>query len=149
MTNEMTATGLDHLKKQYDDVHQKLKDIAGRIKEARDLGDLSENAEYQEAKNEQAFLLGREAELEQKIKSAKVVAKCDDGVVGVGCRVKIEGNGNTMTFEIVGPDEVDPLAGRISPESPIGSAIRGHRSGETVQVKTPGGVTEYRIVEVN
>lgn len=148
MTNEMTINGLEKLKGQLEEVQKQLKEVAQRIKEARDLGDLSENAEYLGAKEEQAFLLGRAARLEQRIRSAKILNKCSNGIVSVGCRVRAVNGSDPIEFEIVGPEESDPLQGRISPDSPIGAALCGHKKGEKVSVRTPRGMTEYQILEV-
>lgn len=148
MTNEMTANGLTKLKNQLTEVQKQLREVAERIKEAKDLGDLSENAEYLGAKEEQAFLLGRAASLEERIRSAKVTQKSKGGVVSVGCKVTVENGKKEASFEIVGPEEADPLNGRISPDSPIGGALYGHKKGEVVSVSTPRGVTEYRILDV-
>lgn len=144
----MTKSGLEKLKSDLSVLKNKLKEIAERIKEARDLGDLSENSEYIEAKNEQSFLLGQVEKIEQKIKTAQIATKLT-GIVSVGCRVEVESNGEKMEFEIVGAEEANPLLGRISSISPIGSALCGHKSGETVQAKTPAGITEFRILKVS
>ncbi len=149
MSNQMTAAGLLNLKNQLAKIDQQFKDVASRIKEARDLGDLSENAEYHSAKEEQAFLMGRKAELEQKIKTAQVVKNCDASIVSVGCRVEVKNGVGTFNFEIVGSDESDPTTGKISADSPIGSALCGHRSGERVAVTTPAGKSEYQILAIS
>ena len=145
MSNIVTAEGYEKLKSQLRGAKEKLKEIAERIKDARELGDLSENAEYHEAKNEQSFLLGRELELEQKIKNAKIIADCKGDVVGAGCTVILSDKGERQSYQIVGSDESDPLKGRISNDSPIGSALMGHKKGDKVTVLTPSGKFEYRI----
>lgn len=143
----MTESGLEKLKSDLTLIKNKLKEVAERIKEARDLGDLSENSEYLEAKNEQSFLLGRAAEIEKKIKTAQIAKKCV-GVVSVGCHVEVENGKARMKFEIVGAEESNPMEGRISAISPIGSALCGRKSGEKVSVKTPAGVSEFRILKI-
>lgn len=148
MTNEMTANGLEKLKNQLLQVQAQLRDVAQRIKEAKDLGDLSENAEYLGAKEEQAFLLGRASMLEERIRSAKVAKKNRGGMVAVGCKVIVLNGKNESSFEIVGPEEADPLNGRISPDSPIGGALYGRKKGEVVSVSTPRGMTEYKILDI-
>lgn len=149
MVNVMTAQGLEKLRRDLQQTRNKLKDVAQRIKDARELGDLSENSEYLEAKNEQAFLLGREAEIEQKIKTAKVVSACSGDKVDVGCRVEVKNSQKgMMTFEIVGSDESDPFAGRISASSPIGGALYGHKVGENIFISTPSGQTEFTILKI-
>ena len=113
------------------------------------MGDLSENAEYHEAKNEQSYLMSKEVELEQKIKNAQIISKeCKTDNVQVGCTVEIEDDGEKMSYQIVGSDEADPTAGRISVDSPIGSALVGHKKGDTVAVKTPAGVSNCKVVGI-
>jgi transcription elongation factor GreA len=146
----ITAAGLQKLKdelKQLKDV--RLKEIAIRLKEARELGDLSENAEYEEAKNEQAFVSGRILELEQMIKNAKVIKDCEHGnQVNVGCKVTVSIDGEKETYAIVGSAESDPVNGYISSDSPIGKALIGCKKGDTVKVTAPAGQIEYRVVEI-
>ncbi len=150
MSNILTREGLEKLKKELDEIKNiKLKEVAIRIKEAKDLGDLSENAEYHEAKNEQSFLYGRSMDLEQKIKNAKIIEKHElNGEVEAGSVVEVENDGEKMKLEIVGSDESDPVNGRISIDSPIGSALFGYKVGDTVSVSTPGGETKYKILNI-
>ncbi len=149
MSNYVTAEGLEKLKKQLADIKEQLKDVAVKIKEAKDLGDLSENAEYHEAKNHQAFLYGKEQETEEKIRNAQIISKSAGDVINVGCNVEIkDSDGDTEKYEIVGSDESDPLEGRISVDSPIGSALVGHKKGDQVKISTPGGVMTYTIKSV-
>lgn len=150
MSNILTKEGLEKLKKELLEIKNiKLKEVAIRIKEAKDLGDLSENAEYHEAKNEQSFLYGRSMDLEQKIKNAKIIEKHKlNSDVEAGSVVEVENDGEKMKLEIVGSDESDPLNGRISIDSPIGSALFGHKVGDKISVSSPGGQTEYRILNI-
>lgn len=150
MSNYITKEGLEKLKEQLAEVKLKLKEVTFKIKEAREFGDLSENAEYHEAKNEQAFLAGREQELEYKIKNAQVIENkdCDKTVVVVGCTVEIMDDGEKVTYQIVGSEEADPLNGRISADSPIGRALIGKKNGDTVEVTTPAGVSMLKIKEI-
>lgn len=145
-----TEQGLEKMKSELKEIKEiKLKEVAVRIKDAKDLGDLSENAEYHEAKNEQAFLYGRALELEKKIKEGTVIQKSSGGsTVYAGCHVKVENEGDVMDFELVGSEESDPLNGRISIDSPIGSALSGHDKGEEVSVFAPGGETKYKILSI-
>jgi len=145
----MTAIGLEKLKTHLAEIKEQLKDVAIKIKEAKDLGDLSENAEYHEAKNHQAFLYGKEQELQEKIKNAQVVVAKHGEDVTVGCIVEVESDGDIDNFTIVGTDESDPAKGLISVDSPIGSALVGHKKGDKVKVSTPGGATEFKILNVN
>ncbi len=149
MSNILTKAGLEKLKAELEEIKNfKLKDVAVRIKEAKDLGDLSENAEYHEAKNEQSFLYGRALDLEQKIKNAHVIEKHHSTSIEAGSTVEVENDGDRMTFEIVGSDESDPANGRISIDSPIGAALEGHKTGDKVCVATPSGKTEYKILNI-
>lgn len=150
MSNYITQEGLEKLKAELVEIKSKLKEAAEKIKEAREMGDLSENAEYHEAKNEQSFLMGKEIELRQKIKNAQIIEKkCDvGGVVDVGCSVMIDEDGDKTKYEIVGSDESDPMQGRISIDSPIGSALIGHKKGDTIKVKTPSGILMRKIISV-
>jgi transcription elongation factor GreA len=152
MTKEVyiSAEGLERLKSELREVEQvKLPEIAKKIAEAKDLGDLSENAEYHEAKEQQSFLFGKAQELQYKIKNARVIDKSYKAdVVAVGCSVEVENAGEKMTFELVGSDEADPANGKISIGSPIGSALVGSKAGDKVCVSTPAGESEYKIISI-
>ena len=127
-------------------------EIAERLKAAIALGDLSENSEYDDAKNEQAFLEGEIAELEQKIRNSDIIK--NDGtnkdIVQMGNTVVIKDIefGDEDTFTIVGSTEADPDENKISNESPVGAAIIGQQVGSTVEVNAPAGVLKYQIVEI-
>ena len=127
-------------------------EIAERLKAAIALGDLSENSEYDDAKNEQAFLEGEIAELEQKIRNSDIIK--NDGtnkdIVQMGNTVVIKDLefGDEDTFTIVGSTEADPDENKISNESPVGAAIIGQQVGSTVEVNAPAGVLKYQIVEI-
>jgi len=150
MSNYVTKEGLGKLKEQLEETKQKLKEVSVKIKEARELGDLSENAEYHEAKNEQSFLMGKEAELEQKIKNAEVIEKSDKSeTIVVGSTVKIDDDGEVVDYQIVGSDEADPMAGRISVDSPIGASLIGHKKGDKIDVRTPAGTSTCKIISVS
>jgi len=149
MSNYITAEGLEKLKGQLEEVKSKLKEVSQKIKDAREMGDLSENAEYHEAKNEQSFLMGKEQELLQKIKNAQIIEADHKGeVIQVGATVEIEDDGEKMKYQIVGSDEADPISGRISLDSPIGAALIGHKKGDTIKVKTPAGESICKIISV-
>lgn len=150
-SNVVTKEGLEKLKNELFEIKNvKLKEIALKIKEAKDMGDLSENAEYHEAKNAQAFLYGKELRLEEKIRNAKVIAdKNCSGIVEAGCTVEVENDGEKMKFQIVGSTESDPALGKISIDSPTGSALSGHKAGETVSVIIPAGETKYKILNIS
>lgn len=146
----LTKEGLSKLKEELEYLKSvKRPQIAERIKSAKELGDLSENAEYQEAKEAQSFVEGRILELEHLIKTSAVVEKVkNDGRVQVGCQVKIDRNGQTMNFTIVGSTEADPVQGKISLESPFGEALMGKSIGEEVEVDLPSGKTKCKILEI-
>ena len=134
-------------------VTTKRKEVAGRLHEAMEGGELIENAEYEAAKNEQSFVEGRVQELEKILASARVIdgkeKKEEVGLVQVGSRVTIrEGNDGPETYFIVGAAEANPREGKISNESPIGKTILNRRAGEEVSVEAPGGTFKVRIVKV-
>lgn len=148
--NYYTKAGLDRLKEelQYLETARR-KQVAARIKEALQQGDLSENAEYAEAKEEQAFVEGKIAELKETIKNAKIIekGKGSSSQVEMGTTVKIEDSeGEQKEYTIVGSGEADPMNGLISNESPIGKAFLGKKKNETVEVETPAGKQEYKIL---
>ncbi|MGI8829525.1 MAG: transcription elongation factor GreA [Candidatus Limnocylindria bacterium] len=122
--------------------------VAARIHEAKLDGDLSENAEYEDAKQEQSFLEGRIATLELQIRNAAVIEKANGDSVGIGSKVVIKGGDGEETFTIVGSAEAAPREGRISNESPVGVALMGHRKGDKVVVNAPAGPIEYTVVRI-
>lgn len=129
----------------------KRKEIAERIREAKELGDLSENAEYIEAKEEQGFIEARITELEQKIKNAVVIEEgvsSDTVTIGSSFTAK-NADGDAFTFMIVGSSEADPSQSKISNESPLGEAFLGHKAGDTVDVETPSGKATYSIESID
>ncbi len=144
----------DGLKKLKDELalieSEKLKEIAKKIGEAKDLGDLSENAEYHEAKQQQAFLYGKAQELKYKIKHAKIIdnSTCDKKSVEIGCTVVLKDGDSELEYSLVGSDEADPMNGKISIESPIGCSLLDHQVGDSVVVKTPAGEIKYSIVKI-
>jgi transcription elongation factor GreA len=123
-------------------------EVVERVKHARELGDLRENADYEAARNEQAFLEGRIRELERRMRTAVVVSAGADGIVVVGSTVSYEVDGIADELVIVGSTEADPLARRISAASPVGKALLGRRAGDVVVVRTPAAETRYRVLEV-
>lgn len=150
MNNEVYISR-EGLKKLKDELHLletvKLKEIAKKIAEARDLGDLAENSEYHEAKERQSFMYGRAQDLKYKIKNAKIIEDCAKGnEISVGCSVVLKNDQKEMKFELVGSEESDPLNGKISVDSPIGKAVMGKKSGEKVTVNTPAGESVYEVI---
>lgn len=147
----ITQEGLDKLQAELKElVEVRRPDVISRIKSAKELGDLSENAEYSSAKDEQSFIEGRIQELEDITKHAKVVADSakSDKAIRIGSRVKVEVEGDVDEYELVGPAESDPAKGKISTDSPVGQALLGHKEKETVKVKTPDGNVAYKIISV-
>ena len=147
-----TQEGLNKLVEELDYLkNTKRHQVADRIKQAKEYGDLSENAEYQEAKDEQAFVEGHILELEHMVKSAVLVDETSSnnkGSVSIGSRVKVDRSGQVMEFTIVGSMEADPINKRISLESPLGSAMMDKKVGEEFEVDLPGGKTNYKILEI-
>ncbi|MDP2683849.1 MAG: transcription elongation factor GreA [bacterium] len=130
----------------------KRKQISERIKEAKELGDLSENAEYTEAKNDQAFTEGRILEIESVLRRATIIRKKTSGIkskVDVGSKVKIKDEGKTLEYDIVGSNESDPVNGKISNESPIGQAFLGKKVGDIIEIDVPNGTKQYEIVAIS
>lgn len=146
----ITQEGLDHLVAELQNLKTaKRREIADRIQAAKELGDLSENAEYHEAKEEQAFMEGKIVELEYIIKTAQVIKKKNSGKVEVGSTVCVKSSdGKERTFAIMGPQEADPAGGTISNESPMGKAFLGRKKGDSVKVVTPRAVQEYTILSI-
>jgi transcription elongation factor GreA len=148
----LTREGLRKLEEEYEAlVGERRREIAERIRHARDFGDISENAEYIEAKNEQSLVEGRILTLEAMIRNAVVIEEAErqKGVVGVGTTVKVETVEGDERYAIVGPAEADPLQGRISNESPLGRALLGHKAGDEVEWSAPSGVGRVKILTVN
>jgi len=145
----LTADGLEKLKAELQQlITVDRPRVAARIHEAKLDGDISENAEYEDAKQEQSFLEGRIATLEKQLKNAEVIAQQNGDRVGIGSTVVIKGADGQDKFTIVGSAEAAPREGRISNESPVGAALMGRRKGEKVTVAAPSGPVEYTIVSV-
>lgn len=147
----ITEEGLDKLMRELDKLKKhKRKEIAERIQEAKELGDLSENAEYIEAKNEQAFVEGRVQEIENILKYATIIKqkKKSTGKVEVGSKIKIEDESETKEYYIVGSSEADPADGKISNESPIGQAFLGKKKGDIIEIKVPQGTKKFKIIAI-
>ena len=152
----LTPEGLEKLKQEIEYLSgEKRREVAERIKEAREFGDISENSEYDDAKNEQMMLEARIASLEEKLRSATVIdqSELDTNVVRVGVTVDVEDAtaGKKDTFMIVGSTEADPrhTPPKVSNEAPVGQALIGHRKGETVVVQLPKGPKELKITNIS
>ncbi|MBI3577363.1 transcription elongation factor GreA, partial [Candidatus Gottesmanbacteria bacterium] len=134
----LTKEGLDELKVEYGVlVGTKRPAAVMRLSDARSLGDLSENSEYAAAKQDLAFIDGRIAELEEILHSAKVITNHGKSYVDVGCKVTLHVNGKKDVFTVVGEWEADPIEKKISHESPLGRALMGKKSGDSVEVEAP------------
>src|SRR5207248_2340742 len=153
MANDVPITpeGLEAVRKELDELTTKRRpSIVAKIKAARELGDLSENFEYHAAKNEQGMMEARVKELEAIVKNHVIIEKHRaTGVVEMGSTVRFgENGGDEETYRIVGPAEADPKAGRVSYESALGKALIGHRVGDEVEIRTPGGAYTVRITGI-
>jgi len=127
----------------------KREDIAKRLRSAIQMGDLSENADYHKAKEDQSFLEGRIQEIEAILRTATIIEKKQSDTVNVGSRVTIqEEDFDPETFDVVGAKEADPRNGKISNESPFGRALIDHKVGETVEAETPGGKIKLKILKI-
>jgi transcription elongation factor GreA len=149
----LTPEGYEKLKQEIEHLStDKRREVADRIRVAREFGDIAENAEYDDAKNEQAMLEHRIATLEERLLSARVIDSGDvsKDVVSIGSKVRLRDVDakETIEYHIVGSAEANPAEYRLSNESPVGKAILGHKKGETVQVSTPRGSMKYKILEI-
>ena len=148
----LTPEGLEKLKAELEDLTtNKRREVAERIKDAREYGDISENSEYDDAKNEQAMLEARILSLEEKLRSATVVDAKDitTDVVGVGTAVKVKdgSSGKSVTYTIVGSTEANPAERKLSNESPVGRALLGQKKGDTVSVQLPNGTARELTIQ--
>lgn len=145
----VTQKGLKSLRDEYAHlVNVRRKEVAGKLQKARELGDVSENAAYDAARNEQAFIEGRVEELDELLKRAEVVGGAKADRIAIGSRVKVHLDGNKHEFHIVGTTETDPGGGKISHRSPLGQALMGKKVGDKVEVEAPAGKLTYHILEI-
>jgi len=149
----LTREGYTKLKREIEDLStRRRREVAERIKVAREFGDIAENAEYDAAKNEQAMLEARIAKLEERLATARVIEKREisKDVVSVGSKVRLRDVDarQTVEYRIVGSAEANPAELKLSNESPVGRAILGRKKGETVEVATPRGSLKYKILEI-
>lgn len=149
----LTQDGLKKLEEELEYLKSvKRREIAARIKQAIDFGDISENSEYDEAKNEQAFVEGRIASLEEKLRNAKLIDDVDISTetVSIGSRIKVKDldTGDVFEYTIVGSAEANPIEFKISNESPVGSALLGGKKGSIVEVNVPAGLIRYEIMDI-
>ncbi|HET7480526.1 MAG TPA: transcription elongation factor GreA [Rubrobacteraceae bacterium] len=149
----VTREGLEKLQEELTHLTEvRRKEVADRIRQAREFGDISENSEYDDAKTEQGLLERRISEVQRRVRNAKVVdpSETEQGSVNVGTVVTLRrvGKDEERTFQIVGANESDPTSGKLSHASPVGRAVLKRRVGEKVTVATPRGSTEYEIINV-
>jgi len=149
---DITQEGLEKLKAEYEQlVSTRRKEVADKIKRAREMGGTENNAEYEDAKNEQAFIEGRIGSLENIILNARIIESPHlPGVVELGDNVLIQNqDGKIDRYTIVGTTEASPVDGKISCESPVGKALLGKKKGDKVEVRTPAGIIKLQIIEVS
>jgi transcription elongation factor GreA len=149
----LTKEGHEKLRREIEFLStEKRRQVAERIKTAREFGDIAENAEYDDAKNEQAMLEARIAKLEERLAAARVIEKKEiaKDVVSVGAKVRLRDVDakHTVEYHLVGSAEANPAEHKLSNESPVGKAIIGKKKGETVEVATPRGSLKYKILEI-
>ncbi|MEO5949083.1 MAG: transcription elongation factor GreA [Candidatus Saccharimonas sp.] len=147
-TYQITQTGRQELEAELKELKARRGDIAEKIAEARDYGDLSENAEYDSAREEQGLVETRIAEIEDILMNAEEIKARKSSKVQLGSKVELKSNGKQFSYTLVGPVEADPLSGRISNESPIGIAIVGKMVGDKATITTPKGDTTYTVVSI-
>lgn len=156
MTKQVLITdeGLKNLEAELEELKTvKRKEIAEKIKVALSFGDLSENSEYDEAKNEQAIVEARIVSIENTLKNAKIINEDElsTEIIHVGSKVKVRDIDfdDICEYKIVGSSETDPVNGRISDESPVGKGLIGHKVGEKVEIETPAGTMSYEVLEIS
>lgn len=145
---QITIEGKAELEEELTQLKSRRGEIADKIAEARDFGDLSENAEYDAAREEQGLLETRIAEIEDILNNAEIIKSSGRKTIGLGSRVELKTDDKIVTYTLVGPVEADPLEGKISNESPIGLALFGKRVGDAVTITTPRGDVTYEISQV-
>lgn len=145
---QLTNEGKKELEAELESLKARRGEIADKIAEARDYGDLSENAEYDAAREEQGLVESRIAEIEDILQNAELIKSTKKSIIGLGSKVELKNGSKTIVYHVVGPVEADPVEGRISNESPIGQALMGKKVGDKATVSTPKGEINYSIVAV-
>lgn len=143
---QITESGQRELERELEELKSRRGEIADKIAAARDFGDLSENAEYDAAREAQGLLETRITEIETILQNASIIQAGNSSTVVLGSTVELEANGKTVVYTVVGPVEADPLEGKVSNESPIGQALMGKAVGDTVTISTPKGELAYTVV---
>jgi transcription elongation factor GreA len=146
---QITIVGKKELEKELEALKGRRSEITAKIAEARDFGDLSENAEYDVAREEQGLVETRIAEIEDIIQNADIIKNADSSKIVLGSKVQLKTDKINVVYTIVGPVEADPLEGRISNKSPIGEALFGKKVGDQVVISTPKGDIKYEIASIN
>jgi len=146
---QLTDEGKKELEAELEELKGRRGDIADKIAEARDFGDLSENAEYDSAREEQGLLESRVAEIEDILLNAELIKAGKSSKVSLGSKVELKTGKKTVAYTVVGPVEADPLEGKISNESPIGEALMGKKVGDSATISTPKGEITYEIVSIS
>lgn len=145
---QITAEGKKELEDELSGLKARRGEVADKISEARDFGDLSENAEYDAAREEQGLLETRIAEIEDIVNNAEIIKASSKTTVGLGSKVELKTGSKKVVYTVVGPVEADPIEGKISNESPIGMALYGKKVDDKVTITTPKGDISYTIVSV-
>ena len=143
---QITESGQRELERELEELKSRRGEIADKIAAARDFGDLSENAEYDAAREAQGLLETRITEIETILQNASIIQAGNSSTVVLGSTVELEANGKAVVYTVVGPVEADPLEGKVSNESPIGQALMGRAVGDTVTISTPKGELAYTVV---
>jgi transcription elongation factor GreA len=147
---QITIDGKKELESELNILKGRRSEVAAKIAEARDFGDLSENAEYEVAREEQGLVETRIAEIEDIVMNAEIIkASSGSSKVGLGSRVELRTDDKSIVFTVVGPVEADPIEGRISDKSPIGEALFGKKVGDQATITTPKGAVTYEIASIN
>lgn len=146
---QITDEGKRELEAELEELKGRRGAIADKIAEARDFGDLSENAEYDSAREEQGLVESRIAEIEDILLNAELIKVGKSSKVSLGSKVELKTGKKTVSYSVVGPVEADPLAGKISNESPIGVALMGKKVGDSAMINTPKGEIVYEIIAIN
>lgn len=146
---QITTEGKKELEAELEQLKSRRGEIADKIAEARDYGDLSENAEYDAAREDQGLVESRVAEIEDILLNAELIKSSKKSTIGIGSKVELKNGAKKVEYHVVGPVEANPGAGKISNESPIGLALMGKKVGDTAVVTTPKGDIKYDIVAIN
>lgn len=146
---QITIEGKKLLEKELEILKSRRSEVADKIAEARDFGDLSENAEYEVAREEQGLVETRIAEIEDIVQNAEIIKNSSSSKIGLGSKVELKIDNTVVVYTVVGPVEADPIEGRISDKSPIGQALFGKKIGDQAIITTPKGSVTYEIASIN